>query len=245
MASTHWDEGPLVQAVGPAMVPGPCMASVKASIISELSNKLQQMSGGPWSSGAPTGKPPALRHRLSDDSGLGLRGQCWPKSGPHGHRTLEFEMKSPTRRSPSPSLAQGEGRPGHPTSTPRPSSLPIFPSALGGAPPPPPPSVGVGFDPAPGSRAHSPVGLGGFQSPPPVPPDKPFAAKPLAFWSKFDVADWLDYLRLGEHKDHFLDNEIDGSHLPSLQKEDYVDLGVTRVGHRMNIERALKQLLER
>jgi hypothetical protein len=42
----------------------------------------------------------------------------------------------------------------------------------------------------------------------------------------------------------FLDNDIEGSHLPSLQKDDLVDLGVTRVGHRMNIERALKDLMD-
>lgn len=58
------------------------------------------------------------------------------------------------------------------------------------------------------------------------------------------MADWLDNLNLSEHKDAFLDNDIEGSHLPSLQKDDLVDLGVTRVGHRMNIERALKDLMD-
>uniref|UniRef100_A0A4W5MXG7 SH3 and multiple ankyrin repeat domains 2 n=1 Tax=Hucho hucho TaxID=62062 RepID=A0A4W5MXG7_9TELE len=74
---------------------------------------------------------------------------------------------------------------------------------------------------------------------------KPFASKPVELWSKLDVADWLDSLNLSEHKDAFLDNEIEGAHLPSLQKEDLIDLGVTRVGHRMNIERALKMLQDR
>uniref|UniRef100_A0A2K6S5E0 SH3 and multiple ankyrin repeat domains 3 n=1 Tax=Saimiri boliviensis boliviensis TaxID=39432 RepID=A0A2K6S5E0_SAIBB len=32
------------------------------------------------------------------------------------------------------------------------------------------------------------------------------------------------------------------AHLPALTKDDFVELGVTRVGHRMNIERALRQL---
>ncbi|XP_068922657.1 SH3 and multiple ankyrin repeat domains protein 2 isoform X2 [Petaurus breviceps papuanus] len=75
--------------------------------------------------------------------------------------------------------------------------------------------------------------------------NKPFTTKPVHLWTKPDVADWLESLNLGEHKETFLDNEIDGSHLPNLQKEDLIDLGVTRVGHRMNIERALKQLLDR
>ncbi len=59
------------------------------------------------------------------------------------------------------------------------------------------------------------------------------------------MADWLESLNLGEHRDAFMDNDIEGSHLPNLQKEDLIDLGVTRVGHRMNIERALKVLLDR
>jgi SH3/ankyrin repeat-containing protein len=64
-------------------------------------------------------------------------------------------------------------------------------------------------------------------------------------WSKADVADWLESLNLAEHRDAFLDNEIEGAHLASLRKEDLIDLGVTRVGHRMNIERALKLLTDR
>eukprot|EP00063_Salmo_salar_P037578 XP_014012413.1 PREDICTED: SH3 and multiple ankyrin repeat domains protein 1-like [Salmo salar] len=79
----------------------------------------------------------------------------------------------------------------------------------------------------------------------PPPPAKPFTIKPLSYWTKWDVADWLAYLNLGEHRERFLDNEIDGSHLPSLTKDDFLDLGVTRVGHRMNIERALKTLTDR
>lgn len=59
------------------------------------------------------------------------------------------------------------------------------------------------------------------------------------------MADWLESLNLAEHRDTFMDNDIEGSHLPSLQKDDLIDLGVTRVGHRMNIERALKLLMDR
>ncbi|CAL8263302.1 unnamed protein product [Merluccius merluccius] len=89
------------------------------------------------------------------------------------------------------------------------------------------------------SRSSSPLA-----SSPSASSNKPFASKPLVLWSKADVADWLDNLNLSEHKDAFLDNDIEGSHLPSLQKDDLVDLGVTRVGHRMNIERALKDLMD-
>nr|XP_043906792.1 SH3 and multiple ankyrin repeat domains protein 1 isoform X3 [Solea senegalensis] len=132
-------------------------------------------------------------------------------------------------------------------------SPPLF--APSGAPPPPNSTLVV-------SRSLSPTHfLSGTSSPPlhPLPPPtclsyphlpppsptKPFASKPLPYWTKYDVADWLGYLNLGEHRERFLDNEIDGTHLPSLTKDDYLDLGVTRVGHRMNIERALRNIIDR
>ncbi|XP_064296454.1 LOW QUALITY PROTEIN: SH3 and multiple ankyrin repeat domains protein 1-like, partial [Phalacrocorax carbo] len=146
----------------------------------------------------------------------------------------ELDVRPPLRRAPSPATLPSERR-GSPA--PRPASLPTLPAAplyagffdLRGGP--------AAFGELPPTRSLSPTR--------PPPPDKPFGAKPLAFWSKFDVADWLEYLNLGEHRARFLHNEIDGTHLPSLTKEDYIDLGVTRVGHRMNIDRALKLFLER
>lgn len=75
-------------------------------------------------------------------------------------------------------------------------------------------------------------------------PPRPFMQKPLHLWNKYDVGDWLESINLVEHRDKFEDNEIEGTHLPALTKEDFVELGVTRVGHRMNIERALKQLVD-
>ncbi|KAB5587255.1 hypothetical protein PHYPO_G00011100 [Pangasianodon hypophthalmus] len=183
------------------------------------------------------------------------------------------------RRAPSPLISCSERpQPGPP----RPSSLPLFPSAsLYGSPfdlqapltppssshplaehffPPTPPlmppsSPAPTSNPLLASHSLSPTHfLSGGSSPssvsylPPLtlpPPNRPFASKPLPYWTKYDVADWLTYLNLAEHRERFLDNEIDGSHLPSLTKEDFLDLGVSRVGHRMNIERALKRLTER
>lgn len=113
--------------------------------------------------------------------------------------------------------------------------------------PTPPMGSGGGY-----SLSSSCGGSGSSRSPSPLTlmqavaaSGKPFASKPMELWSKHDVADWLESLNLGEHRDAFLDNEIEGAHLPSLQKEDLIDLGVTRVGHRMNIERALKLLQDR
>ncbi|XP_037244146.1 LOW QUALITY PROTEIN: SH3 and multiple ankyrin repeat domains protein 1 [Falco rusticolus] len=178
----------------------------------------------------PTAKPPSAAAAAlfpnwpPPKSGLGTLG------GAGG----ELDVRPPLRRAPSPATLPSERRA---SPAPRPASLPTLPAAplyagfleLRGGP--------GGFGELPPSRSLSPTR--------PPPPDKPFGAKPLAFWSKFDVADWLEYLNLGEHRARFLHNEIDGSHLPALTKEDYIDLGVTRVGHRMNIDRALKLFLER
>uniref|UniRef100_A0A665TG34 SH3 and multiple ankyrin repeat domains protein 3 n=1 Tax=Echeneis naucrates TaxID=173247 RepID=A0A665TG34_ECHNA len=73
---------------------------------------------------------------------------------------------------------------------------------------------------------------------------RPWRQRPLNLWNKYDVGDWLESVGLAEHRQRFQEHEIEGSHLPALTKEDYVELGVTRLGHRINIERALRQLLD-
>uniref|UniRef100_A0A087XFJ2 SH3 and multiple ankyrin repeat domains 1 n=1 Tax=Poecilia formosa TaxID=48698 RepID=A0A087XFJ2_POEFO len=174
------------------------------------------------------------------------------------------EMRSSVsrRRAPSPLIYNTEQQ--NPT-PPRPSSLPILPSTpiysnpfdFPGPLTPPSPGHSLGdpyhastpplFSPS-GVPSPNPLLVSRSLSPThffPAPPAKPFAIKPLPYWTKYDVADWLTYLNLGEHRERFIDNEIDGSHLPSLTKDDFLDLGVTRVGHRMNIERALKKLTDR
>lgn len=157
-------------------------------------------------------------------------------------RPTDFESRtSGTRRAPSPVVSPTE------------LSKEILPAPLSAAAATPSPTLSevfslpsqppsgdlFGLNPAGRSRSPSPSILQQPIS------NKPFTTKPVHLWTKPDVADWLESLNLGEHKETFMDNEIDGSHLPNLQKEDLIDLGVTRVGHRMNIERALKQLLDR
>ncbi|KAM9772455.1 SH3 and multiple ankyrin repeat domains protein 3 isoform 4-T4 [Syngnathus typhle] len=73
---------------------------------------------------------------------------------------------------------------------------------------------------------------------------RPWRQRPLSLWNKYDVGDWLESVGLAEHRQRFQEHEIEGSHLPALTKDDYVELGVTRLGHRINIERALRQLLD-
>ncbi|KAJ8364260.1 hypothetical protein SKAU_G00130910 [Synaphobranchus kaupii] len=226
------------------------LSSMKASIISELSSKLQQM-GNKGMEGWESQRS-LSRHRFSEDSST-----C--------------ALSPPTARSPSP-LPTSPCQPHQPALSPTPSlssQSPLYPSWTRS--PSPQPSIA----PSQPQQAHPP--LSPSYSPYPTSPkhrasyrnkalefqfipsresrsyphlssppsSKPFASKPLPYWTKYDVADWLGYLNLGEHRERFLDNEIDGTHLPSLTKEDYLDLGVTRVGHRMNIERALKRLLDR
>ncbi|OCT73057.1 hypothetical protein XELAEV_18036036mg [Xenopus laevis] len=231
----------------------------KPTMITELSSKLQHMSGVSWSRSPESAvaftpeRPSSLqRHRIVDDSSVSLISSKpvssmyhnWPKSPqpPSKHpKSVDFDIRPSLRRAPSPSALPSEHKI---NPAPRPSSLPILPSA--------PVYTGV-FDlrssPTAGGESFPSFQTGSRSLSPThfiLPPtEKPFASKPVHFWTKFDVADWLDYLNLGEHREHFLDNEIDGSHLPSLTKEDYIDLGVTRVGHRMNIERALKFFIER
>uniref|UniRef100_A0A671W4Z9 SH3 and multiple ankyrin repeat domains 1 n=1 Tax=Sparus aurata TaxID=8175 RepID=A0A671W4Z9_SPAAU len=173
--------------------------------------------------------------------------------------TKEMRSSVSRRRAPSPLIYSTE----QPNPTPpRPSSLPILPSTpvynnpfdFPGPLTPPSPGLPLGdtyksstpplFSPS-GVPSQNPLLVSRSLSPTHFLSAKPFAVKPLPYWTKYDVADWLAYLNLGEHRERFIDNEIDGSHLPSLTKDDFLDLGVTRVGHRMNIERALKKLTDR
>uniref|UniRef100_A0A672H813 SH3 and multiple ankyrin repeat domains 1 n=1 Tax=Salarias fasciatus TaxID=181472 RepID=A0A672H813_SALFA len=183
------------------------LSGVKASIINELSSKLQQMSGMKIHSHPPHSPtycpyPTSPKHR-SKFRRQTFDFQCSP--------TKEMRSSVSRRRAPSPLIYNTE----QPNPTSSPMHLPPSPSCLN------------------------------YPHLNPPPPAKPFAIKPLPYWTKYDVADWLAYLNLGEHRERFIDNEIDGSHLPSLTKDDFLDLGVTRVGHRMNIERALKKLTDR
>uniref|UniRef100_A0A4W3KBV3 SH3 and multiple ankyrin repeat domains protein 3 n=1 Tax=Callorhinchus milii TaxID=7868 RepID=A0A4W3KBV3_CALMI len=245
----------------PPPAPPPPSGDAKANVISELNSILQQMNKEkvPKPTEAldsPTGSRGKriklyclLFHRspdgLNNTSGAQRNATVTFTIRPGTNqpitvqnRTSDFDSMTILKRAPSPVASLTET-----CQAARPSSLPTIPSsstlsdAFGQSQPVP----GDGrFVIQPGrSRSPSPSTL---QTPV---SNKPFTTKPVHLWTKQDVADWLETLNLGEHKDAFLDNEIDGTHLPSLQKEDLIDLGVTRVGHRMNIERALKQLSDR
>ncbi|KAG8438299.1 hypothetical protein GDO86_008832 [Hymenochirus boettgeri] len=234
-------------------VKSPVMPSPKANVISELNSILQQMnrekSMKPGEGlDLPTGmKTASLSTRGTDalSTVSGNRNTTVTFTiRPGANQPITLQNKTPEfdgrvvgmRRAPSPVVSPAEItrdiKPG-PLSAPPSSMTDVF--ILPTQPP-----TGELFGMSMGrSRSPSPSVLQQSMS------NKPFSAKPVHMWTKQDVADWLESLHLGEHKEMFMDNEIDGTHLPSLQKEDLIDLGVTRVGHRMNIERALKQLLDR
>ncbi|XP_077913767.1 SH3 and multiple ankyrin repeat domains protein 2 isoform X4 [Halichoerus grypus] len=239
-------------------VRSPIRSGPKANVISELNSILQQMnrekSAKPGEGlDSPTGtKPAGLAPRSPEvmSTVSGTRSTTVTFTVRPGtsqpitlqSRPADFESRtSGTRRAPSPVVSPTE------------LSKEILPAPLSAAAATPSPTLSevfslpsqppsgdlFGLNPAGRSRSPSPSILQQPIS------NKPFTTKPVHLWTKPDVADWLESLNLGEHKETFMDNEIDGSHLPNLQKEDLIDLGVTRVGHRMNIERALKQLLDR
>ncbi|KAJ8340544.1 hypothetical protein SKAU_G00351770 [Synaphobranchus kaupii] len=229
----------------PPELKSPPTPDPKATVISELNSFLLQMNRD---------RPPKPGEAL--DSPTGSKTHFGPR-GPEG-----TPPPSATQRNTMVTFA---ARPGaHPTSR-QPESMP--PQQCGASPISSPPDSGTGRASSLPASSPTLTDAFGFPTPPPAGErfglasgrsrspspltlvqavsNKPFASKPVLLWTKHDVADWLESLNLAEHKDAFLDNEIEGAHLPNLQKEDLIDLGVTRVGHRMNIERALKILLDR
>ncbi|XP_074086951.1 SH3 and multiple ankyrin repeat domains protein 2 isoform X2 [Macrotis lagotis] len=249
--SKLWGDAPEVKS--------PILSGPKANVISELNSILQQMnrekSTKPGEGlDSPTGtKTASLSTRSTDvmSTVSGTRSTTVTFTvRPGTTQPITLQSRPPdydgrtavTRRAPSPVVSPTEitkealtaPLPAVSAATPSPSLSEVF-----SLPSQPPSGDLFGLSAAPRSRSPSPSILQQPIS------NKPFTTKPVHLWTKPDVADWLESLNLGEHKETFMDNEIDGSHLPNLQKEDLIDLGVTRVGHRMNIERALKQLLDR
>ncbi|XP_053534058.1 SH3 and multiple ankyrin repeat domains protein 2 [Ictalurus punctatus] len=216
-ASKLWREPPELRSP-PSSNPDP-----KANVISELSSILQHMNRD---------KSPKQGDSLDSPTG--------PRS--FTNRDSAIPSVSGTQRSTALTFTT--------PSTP-PSILPSVTSPPASSPTPSTPGPASSPAPTPplcpfGSRSASPLSLlHSSSSSSSSSNSKPFSSKPVLLWSKHDVADWLESLNMAEHRDAFMENEIEGSHLPNLQKDDLIDLGVTRVGHRMNIERALKLLMDR
>uniref|UniRef100_A0A3Q3ISZ9 SH3 and multiple ankyrin repeat domains protein 3 n=1 Tax=Monopterus albus TaxID=43700 RepID=A0A3Q3ISZ9_MONAL len=236
---------------------GPGVGLVKPSVMGELSSRLQQLNKDTRSLGEeplgasfdPGRKSPVAGARLF--SSLGELHTISQRSYGTTYTIRPGSRYPVTRRTPSPgSGSPDRGDPlgrfsgfGLPTSPTTPPQTILKSSSL--SLPQEPKEVRFVMrsssarsrSPSP-SPSHSP-GLGS-----PLLALRPFHQKPLHLWNKYDVGDWLESINLGEHRAGFQEHEIEGSHLPALTKDDFAELGVTRVGHRMNIERALKLLLE-
>ena len=85
---------------------------------------------------------------------------------------------------------------------------------------------------------------------PPPPPefnDSPnnfivdFRCRPVATWSVNDVTRWLESIQMAIHCDSFVAHSVDGRRLVELGRSELITLGVSQVGQRMNLERAIKR----
>ncbi|XP_037103207.1 SH3 and multiple ankyrin repeat domains protein 2b isoform X4 [Syngnathus acus] len=219
----------------------PSTPDTKNTVITELSSILQHMNRDrPPKSGesldSPTGNQEAFGTRPpSDDSGM--------RNNAAAAAALTSTPPSSLPSQTHPCSPSDSASSLTPCSSLPPSVSPTLTDVFGLPTPPMGSGGGYSLSSSCGGSSRSPSPLTLMQAV--AASGKPFVSKPVELWSKYDVADWLESLHLGEHRNAFLDNEIEGAHLPSLQKEDLIDLGVTRVGHRMNIERALKLLQDR
>ena len=66
--------------------------------------------------------------------------------------------------------------------------------------------------------------------------------KHVTEWTCSDVVEWLEHLSLGQYKETFLENDIEGKHLPELSKDELKELGVKKLGHRMTLDDAIGKL---
>ena len=98
----------------------------------------------------------------------------------------------------------------------------------------PPP---MGFDAAPPSDPQPVTSLRNVMK------RNGFQEKPIESWSTSDVCEWLDSIQLGELKSNFARNNVTGRQLVQMGRNELISLGVTQVGDRMSIERAIKQAM--
>ncbi|CAG7837356.1 unnamed protein product [Allacma fusca] len=70
-----------------------------------------------------------------------------------------------------------------------------------------------------------------------------FRNKVLPDWSIGDACDWLDSLFMPEYKVIFQQRSIDGKKLARMDNATLLELGIKKLGHRMNIEKSLKRYM--
>jgi SH3/ankyrin repeat-containing protein len=64
-------------------------------------------------------------------------------------------------------------------------------------------------------------------------------------WQPGQVSEWLSHIGFAEYSDVWEENDIHGEHLLGLDKDDLRELGVTALGHRKTIAKAINTLSEK
>ena len=72
---------------------------------------------------------------------------------------------------------------------------------------------------------------------------KAYQSKPIESWTVADVGDWLESIQLSEHRPAFKRENVTGQKLMQMGRSELIALGVTQVGHRMGLERAVKKAM--
>ena len=72
-----------------------------------------------------------------------------------------------------------------------------------------------------------------------------FQWKPIDSWSKDDVGHWLDSVSMSQYKTLFNRKGIAGRDLVKLSRKEFSSMGITHVGQRMELEKAIKSAAAR
>lgn len=57
-----------------------------------------------------------------------------------------------------------------------------------------------------------------------------------------EVGEWLETIELGCYKPYFVENNINGARLQELTHEILIQLGMTKLGHRLRVLRNIRIL---
>ena len=68
------------------------------------------------------------------------------------------------------------------------------------------------------------------------------AAKSYSEWTNEDVCTWFEAVGMGEFVGAVREHRIRGIHLPNLAKDDLIELGIAKLGHRLTLEEEIDKL---
>ncbi|CAI4226465.1 unnamed protein product [Auanema sp. JU1783] len=66
---------------------------------------------------------------------------------------------------------------------------------------------------------------------------------PVSTWSVDDVCTWLNSLGLSQYSSQFKQNDVRGRELRLLERSDFKDLGVFKIGHVKRVQTAIAELV--